>query len=169
MGLLTSLPHHLVMAVKVLLCLCLCGGSFAQFQHFFGPPAIGFGVGLVSVRRNFPVATSIVSRRSTRSYSQQSFTRSSPFGVTATNSRSYSHTDHFYAANNLNYYQPTSSTTTAPPGITDGVVQRMIRQRRGGQQSWLRSGILTPSPWTRSATWRPTYLWPIRTISGKTT
>jgi len=52
------------------------------------------------------VATSIVSRRSTRSYSQQSFTRSSPFGVTATNTRSYSHTDHFYAANNLNYYQP---------------------------------------------------------------
>merc|ERR1719350_1656814 len=86
--------------------LCILGGSLAQFQHFFGPPAIGFGVGLVSVRRNFPVATSIVSRRSTRSYSQQSFTRSSPFGVTATNTRSYSHTDHFYAANNLNYYQP---------------------------------------------------------------
>merc|ERR1719438_286041 len=84
--------------------LCILGGSLAQFQHFFGPPAIG--VGLVSVRRNFPVATSIVSRRSTRSYSQQSFTRSSPFGVTATNTRSYSHTDHFYAANNLNYYQP---------------------------------------------------------------
>ena len=41
-----------------------------------------------------------------RSYSQQSFVRSSPFGTSATNTRSYTSTDHFYAANNLNYYQP---------------------------------------------------------------
>ena len=75
-------------------------------QHFFGPPAVGFGVGLVSVRRRFPVATSIVSRRSSRSYSQQSFVSSSPFGHSATTTRSYTSTDHFYAANNLNYYQP---------------------------------------------------------------
>ena len=41
-----------------------------------------------------------------RSYSQQTFVRSSPFGTSATNTRSYTSTDHFYAANNLNYYQP---------------------------------------------------------------
>ena len=39
----------------------------AVFQHFFGPPAVGFGVGLLSVHRRFPVATSIVSRRASRS------------------------------------------------------------------------------------------------------
>jgi len=44
-----------------------------QGVHFFGPPAVGFGVGLVSVHRKFPVGTSIVSRRSSRSYSHQSF------------------------------------------------------------------------------------------------
>merc|ERR1711872_157078 len=51
--------------------------SLAQGQgvHFFGPPAVGFGVGLVSVHRKFPVGTSIVSRRSSRSYSHQSFIR----------------------------------------------------------------------------------------------
>ena len=49
-------------------------------QHFFGPPAIGFGVGLVSVRRRFPVATSIVSRRSSRSYSHQYYFQDTPFG-----------------------------------------------------------------------------------------
>ena len=59
----------------------LLHSSQAQFQHFFGPPAVGFGVGLVSVHRNFPVATSIVSRRSSRQYSQQSFVKSSPFGT----------------------------------------------------------------------------------------
>ena len=47
-------------------------------QHFFGPPAIGFGVGLVSVRRRFPVATSIVSRRSSRSYSHQYYFQGIP-------------------------------------------------------------------------------------------
>ena len=52
------------------------------------------------------MATSIVSRRSSRSYSQQSFVSSSPFGHSATTTRSYTSTDHFYAANNLNYYQP---------------------------------------------------------------
>ena len=92
------------------------------YQHFFGPPAVGFGVGLVSVHRNFSVATSIVSRRSSRSYSQQSFVQSTPFGTSGSDSfifvlylfnslpgynrRSYTTTDHFYAANNLNYYQP---------------------------------------------------------------
>ena len=40
--------------------------SEAVFQHFFGPPAVGFGVGLLSVHRRFPVATSIVSRRASR-------------------------------------------------------------------------------------------------------
>ena len=38
-----------------------------------------FGVGLVSVHRRFPTATSIVSRRSSRQYSHSSFIRvSSP-------------------------------------------------------------------------------------------
>ena len=54
-----------------LLLSALLQGGQAIFQHFFGPPAVGFGVGLVSVRRRFPVATSIVSRRSSRSYSHQ--------------------------------------------------------------------------------------------------
>ena len=58
------------------------------YQHFFGPPAVGFGVGLVSVHRNFPVATSIVSRRSSRSYSQQSFVHSTPFGTSGSDSLS---------------------------------------------------------------------------------
>ena len=48
------------------------------FKHFFGPPAVGFGVGLVSVRRRFPVATSIVSRRSSRSYSHQYYFQGIP-------------------------------------------------------------------------------------------
>ena len=33
--------------------------SFVHSQHFFGPPAIGFGAGLISVHRSLPLATSI--------------------------------------------------------------------------------------------------------------
>ena len=54
--------------------------SQAQHHHFFGPPAIGFGVGLLSVHRRFPVATSIVSRRASRSYSHQYHYQATPFG-----------------------------------------------------------------------------------------
>ena len=49
--------------------------SHGQGAFFFGPPAIGFGVGLVSVHRRFPVATSIVSRRSSRQYTHTTFVR----------------------------------------------------------------------------------------------
>merc|ERR1712029_623269 len=94
----------LIMFVRILLIFAGIHLGQAQLAHFFGPPAVGFGVGLVSVHRNFPVATSIVSRRSSRQYSQQSFVKSSPFGTSATSTRSYTSTDHFYAANNLNYY-----------------------------------------------------------------
>merc|ERR1711974_443123 len=62
----------------------------AQFQHFFGPPAVGFGVGLVSVRRRFPVATSIVSRRSSRSYSHQYYFQDTPFGSNGYENQHYS-------------------------------------------------------------------------------
>merc|ERR1711892_262977 len=79
---------------------------FCQANHFFGPPAIGFGVGLVSVYRRFPVATSIVSRRSSRSYSHQSFFQTTPFGTTATSTTRYSASNHFYTSRNLAYYQP---------------------------------------------------------------
>jgi len=96
----------LIMFVRILLIFAGIHLGQAQLAHFFGPPAVGFGVGLVSVHRNFPVATSIVSRRSSRSYSQQSFVQSTPFGTSSTNRRSYTSTDHFYAANNLNYFQP---------------------------------------------------------------
>merc|ERR1711892_678887 len=78
---------------------------FCQANHFFGPPAIGFGVGLVSVYRRFPVATSIVSRRSSRSYSHQTLFQATPAGVTA------------------------SSTTTSPHlGDTDGEGLPIMKQ-----------------------------------------
>merc|ERR1712117_157926 len=77
-----------------------------QFQHFFGPPAIGFGVGVLSVHRRFPVATSIVSRRASRSYSHQYHHQATPFSSHGYSTSTYTSTDHFYAANNLNYYQP---------------------------------------------------------------
>lgn len=71
------------MFVRILLIFAGIHLGQAQLAHFFGPPAVGFGVGLVSVHRNFPVATSIVSRRSSRSYSQQSFVQSTPFGTSS--------------------------------------------------------------------------------------
>ena len=92
------LPRLVVVALLQHYCLA--------FQHFFGPPAIGFGVGLVSVRRRFPVATSIVSRRSSRSYSQQTFVNHTPFSRSFSSTTTYSSSDHFYPVNNLRYYQP---------------------------------------------------------------
>jgi len=80
--------------------------SLSQAVHFFGPPAIGFGVGLVSVHRRFPVATSIVSKRSSRSYSHQSFYQATPHGSFGYSSRSYSVSDHFHTARHIKYYQP---------------------------------------------------------------
>merc|ERR1712083_1237776 len=77
-----------------------------QANHFFGPPAVGFGVGLVSVQRRFPLATSIVSRRSSRQYSHQYFFQATPFGTTGYSTRSYTATNHFFTSNNLAYYQP---------------------------------------------------------------
>jgi len=78
----------------------------AQGHFFFGPPAIGFGVGLVSVHRRFPVATSIVSRRSSRQYSHNSFIRATPFGYSRQVTTSYTRNDHYYSRNHLSYYQP---------------------------------------------------------------
>ena len=37
----------------------LFNSSFMHCQHFFGPPAIGFGAGLISIHRSLPLATSI--------------------------------------------------------------------------------------------------------------
>merc|ERR1711997_616703 len=78
----------------------------AEAQHFFGPPAIGFGAGLISIRRRLPLATSIVSRRSSRSCSHQTFVQYTPKGVFGYRTQTYSETDHFYTPNNMNYYQP---------------------------------------------------------------
>merc|ERR1719412_2942834 len=80
--------------------------SQAIFQHFFGPPAVGFGVGLVSVRRKFPVAASIVSRRSSRSYSHQYFFQDTPFGSNGYETSRYTENQHYYTSANLRYYQP---------------------------------------------------------------
>merc|ERR1712141_971045 len=80
--------------------------SYGQGAFFFGPPAIGFGVGLVSVYRRFPVATSIVSRRSSRSYSHQTFFQATPVGTRATSTTTYTSSNHFYTSANLAYYQP---------------------------------------------------------------
>lgn len=73
---------------------------------FFGPVAVGFGVGLVGLRRKFPVATSIVSRRSSRQYSLSSFYQSSPHATFGYATRSYSVANHYYTPNNRYYYQP---------------------------------------------------------------
>jgi len=80
--------------------------SYGQGAFFFGPPAIGFGVGLVSVHRRFPTATSIVSRRSSRQYSHSSFIRATPYGHSRTTRTTYTKTDHYYSRNHLAYYQP---------------------------------------------------------------
>merc|ERR1712213_260761 len=99
-----------------------------QAQHFFGPPAVGFGVGLVSVySQRFPLATSIVSRRSSRSYSHQTFWRpvreSTNLAKVQKNNNltsicqttiawgvvggaRYARRSHYQTASNLAYYQP---------------------------------------------------------------
>lgn len=79
----------------------LCSG-----QHFFGPPAIGFGAGLISIHKSLPLASSIVSKRSSRSYSHQTFVQYTPKGVFGYRTATYTETDHFYTPNNMNYYQP---------------------------------------------------------------
>ena len=99
-------PSLLTMWLPRLVVFVLLQQFCSPHQHFFGPPAIGFGVGLVSVRRRFPVATSIVSRRSSRSYSQQTFVSHTPFSRSFSSTTTYSSTDHFYPVNNLRYYQP---------------------------------------------------------------
>ena len=80
--------------------------SLVEGQHFFGPPAIGFGAALVGQQKNFQVATSIVSKRSTRSYSHQSFIQATPHGVTGYRTSTYTSTDHYQTANHVSYYQP---------------------------------------------------------------
>jgi hypothetical protein len=80
--------------------------SLVEGQHFFGPPAIGFGAALVGQQKNFQVATSIVSKRSTRSYSHQSFIQVTPHGVTGYRTSTYTSTDHYQTANHVSYYQP---------------------------------------------------------------
>ena len=47
-----------------------------------------------------------VSKRSSRSYSHQTFVQYTPKGVFGYRTQTYSHTDHFYTPNNMNYYQP---------------------------------------------------------------
>ena len=48
----------------------------------------------------------LVSRRSSRSYSHQTFVQYTPKGVFGYRTQTYSETDHFYTPNNMNYYQP---------------------------------------------------------------
>merc|ERR1711892_269344 len=80
--------------------------SLVDCQHFFGPPAIGFGAALVGQQLNLKVATSIVSKRSTRSYSQTSFIKSTPLGVTGYRTSTYTSSDHYQTARHMSYYQP---------------------------------------------------------------
>merc|ERR1719334_269998 len=77
-----------------------------QGQHFFGPPAIGFGAGIIGHVRRVPVATSIASRRSARSYSHQSFIQANPHGVTGYRTSTYTSSDHYHTASHVSYYQP---------------------------------------------------------------
>merc|ERR1719334_1098613 len=77
-----------------------------QGQHFFGPPAIGFGAGIIGHVRRVPVATSIASRRSARSYSHQSFIQATPHGVTGYRTSTYTSSDHSHTASHVSYYQP---------------------------------------------------------------
>jgi len=87
--------------------LALVAVSLPSIQaHFFGPVAVGFGVGLVGVHREFPVATSIVSSRSSRQYSLSTFYQSTPYATFGYSTKTYTVTDHFYTPNNLAYYQP---------------------------------------------------------------
>jgi len=74
--------------------------------HFFGPPAVGFGVGLVCVKRGYNVAPSVVSRRSSRSYSHQTFIRATPWGSSGYSTSTYTSSEHYYSRNHLAYYQP---------------------------------------------------------------
>merc|ERR1712106_879388 len=80
--------------------------SLVDCQHFFGPPAIGFGAALVGQQLNLKVATSIVSKRSTRSYSQTSFIKATPLGVTGYRTSTYTSSDHYQTARHVSYYQP---------------------------------------------------------------
>merc|ERR1711892_332277 len=80
--------------------------SLVDCQHFFGPPAIGFGAALVGQQLNLKVATSIVSKRSTRSYSQTSFIKATPLGVTGYRTSTYNSSDHYQTARHVFYYQP---------------------------------------------------------------
>jgi len=77
-----------------------------ECQHFFGPPAVGFGAALVGHRKQYKVATAIVSKRSTRSYSHQSFIQATPHGVTGYRTSTYTSSDHYHTANHVSYYQP---------------------------------------------------------------
>jgi len=75
-------------------------------QHFFGPPAVGFGAGLVGHHKNLKLVTAVVSKRSTRSYSHQSFIKATPRGVSGFRTATYTATDHYNTANHVSYYQP---------------------------------------------------------------
>jgi len=92
--------------MMLVLVLAALSVTVTQSQHFFGPPAIGFGAGLISIHRSLPLATSIVSRRSSRSYSHQTFVQYTPKGVFGYRTATYTESDHFYTPNNMNYYQP---------------------------------------------------------------
>ena len=116
----------MICRLQLVLSSVILQSTYAQVQHFFGPPAVGFGVGLLSIHRRFPVARQIVSRRASRSYSHQYHYQATPFGShgyqsTVSTSRflwdnrksfalfsfsSYSTNDHYYASANLRYYQP---------------------------------------------------------------
>jgi len=128
----------------LILLLSTFGASFMHCQHFFGPPAIGFGAGLISIHRSLPLATSIVSRRSSRSYSHQTFVQYTPKGVFGYRTATYTESDHFYTPNNMNYYQPNKyhyhSTPwryrwgrSADAGNTEANANTTMRARRAAE------------------------------------
>merc|ERR1712001_209764 len=108
-------------------------GAQVQAQHFFGPPAIGFGAGLISLRRRLPLATSIVSRRSSRSYSHQTFVQYTPKGVFGYRTQTYGETDHFYTPNNMNYYQPNQYHYHSTPWRYRWGRSAQLRDRRAAE------------------------------------
>lgn len=108
--------------------------------HFFGPVAVGFGVGLVGVHREFPVATSIVSSRSSRQYSLTTFFQSTPYATFGYTQKTYSVTDHFYTPNNLAYYQPNIYHYHSTPW---GVRLLPGRKKRAAEKAKARREALT--------------------------
>merc|ERR1711936_688577 len=92
----TNTSNMSPLSITLLLVSSISSSLLGQGQHFFGPPAVGLGVGLVGHNKKLQVATSIASRRSSRSYSHQSFIKATPHGVVGYRTATYTSTDHYH-------------------------------------------------------------------------